>query len=41
MFLGNGHIRGLLMLEMHDAREDKALLHEAVRVFIAAYGGAD
>ena len=41
MFLGNGHIRGLLMLERHDAREDKALLREAVRVFIAAYEGAD
>jgi AcrR family transcriptional regulator len=37
MFLGSGHIRGLLMLEMPDAREDKALLREAVRVFMAAY----
>ena len=37
MFLGDGHIRGLLMLEMHDEREDKALLREAVRVFIAGY----
>ena len=37
MFLGNGHIRGLLMLEMQDAREEKALLREAVRVFIAGY----
>ena len=37
MFLGDGHIRGLLMLEMPDARENKALLREAVRVFMAAY----
>ena len=40
MFLGDGHIRGLLMLEMPDARENKALLREAVRVFIAAYAEA-
>jgi TetR/AcrR family transcriptional repressor of mexJK operon len=40
MFLGDGHIRGLLMLEMPDPREDKALLREAVRVFMAAYGKA-
>jgi TetR/AcrR family transcriptional repressor of mexJK operon len=38
MFLGEGHIRGLLMLEMPNARENRALLREAVRVFIAAYG---
>ncbi len=37
MFLGDGHIRGLLMLEKPDAREDKALLREAVRVFMAGY----
>ena len=37
MFLGDGHIRGLLMLETPDAREDKALLREAVRVFMAGY----
>lgn len=37
MFLGSGHIRGLLMLEMPDAKENKALLREAVRVFMAAY----
>jgi AcrR family transcriptional regulator len=37
MFLGDGHIRGLLMLEMPDARENKALVREAVRVFMAAY----
>ena len=37
MFLGSGHFRGLLMLEKPDAREDKALLREAVRVFMAAY----
>jgi TetR/AcrR family transcriptional repressor of mexJK operon len=39
MFLGLGHMRGLLKLEMPDSRENKALLHEAVRVFMAAYGG--
>lgn len=38
MFLGSGHIRGLLKLEMPDSGEDKALLREAVRVFMAAYG---
>jgi AcrR family transcriptional regulator len=38
MFLGSGHFRGLLKLEMPDAREDKALLREAVRIFMAAYG---
>jgi AcrR family transcriptional regulator len=37
MFLGDGHIRGLLKLEMPDARESRALLREAVRVFMAAY----
>jgi hypothetical protein len=37
MFLGDGHIRGLLMLKTPDAREDRALLREAVRVFMAAY----
>jgi hypothetical protein len=37
MFLGDGHIRGLLMLDMPDARENNALLREAVRVFMAAY----
>ena len=37
MFLGDGHIRGLLMLDMPDARENRALLREAVRVFMAAY----
>lgn len=37
MFLGDGHIRGLLMLEMPDAAENKALLREAVRVFMAGY----
>ena len=40
MFLGDGHIRGLLMLDMPDAREDRALLREAVRVFMAAYAAA-
>jgi len=39
MFLGEGHIRGLLMLDMPDARENRALLREAVRVFTAAYAG--
>jgi len=38
MFLGDGHIRGLLMLDMPDERENRALLREAVRVFMAAYG---
>lgn len=38
MFMGEGHIRGLLMLELPDAKDDKALLREAVRVFMAAYG---
>ena len=37
MFMGSDHIRGLLMLDMPDAKEDKALLREAVRVFMAAY----
>lgn len=37
MFLGSGHIRGLLKLEMPDARENNALVREAVRVFMAAY----
>jgi len=37
MFMGSGHIRGLLKLEMPDSRENKALLREAVRVFMAAY----
>lgn len=40
MFLGDGHIRGLLMLEIPDARENKALLREAVRVFMTAYAAA-
>lgn len=38
MFLGSGHFRGLLMLEKPDPRENKALLREVVRVFLAAYG---
>jgi TetR/AcrR family transcriptional repressor of mexJK operon len=41
MFLGDGHFRGLLMLEKPDARENKALLREAVQVFMAAYAAAD
>ncbi len=40
MFLGDGHIRGLLILDMPDARENRALLREAVRVFMAAYATA-
>lgn len=40
MFLGDGHIRGLLILDMPDARENKALLREAVRMFMAAYAKA-
>jgi hypothetical protein len=31
MFLGSGHIRGLLKLEMPDSRENRALLHSAGR----------
>jgi AcrR family transcriptional regulator len=38
IFLGSGHFRGLLKLEMPDSRENRALLREAVRVFMAAYG---
>lgn len=37
MFLGDGHMRGLLMLDMPEPRESKALLREAVRVFLAGY----
>ena len=40
MFLGDGFIRGLLLLDMPDARENRALLREAVRVFMAAYAEA-
>lgn len=40
MFLGDGHMRGMLMMEMPDARQDKALIREAVRVFLAGYGAA-
>lgn len=40
MFLGDGHIRGLMMLDMPDVRENRALLREAVRVFMAAYARA-
>jgi len=40
MFLGDGHMRGLMMLDMPDAHEDRALLREAVRVFMAAYAKA-
>lgn len=40
MFLGDGHIRGLLKLDMPDARENRALLREAVRVFMAAFAKA-
>ena len=38
MFMGDGHIRGMLKLEPPGPLEDKALLREAVRVFLAAYG---
>lgn len=37
MFMSDGHVRGLLMLEMPSDQENKALLREAVRVFMAAY----
>jgi TetR/AcrR family transcriptional repressor of mexJK operon len=40
MFMGDGHIRGLLMLDMPLARDSKALLREAVRVFMAAYAAS-
>jgi AcrR family transcriptional regulator len=40
MFMGDGYIRGMLMLDVPDAREDRALLREAVRVFMAAYAPA-
>ena len=36
LFLGDGHIRGLLMLDMPDTREDRALLPDAVRAFMVA-----
>ena len=38
MFLGDGHIRSLLRLPAPTALNDKALLREAVRVFMAAFG---
>jgi TetR/AcrR family transcriptional repressor of mexJK operon len=38
MFLGDGHIRSLLRLTAPSALHDTALLDEAVRVFIAAFG---
>jgi TetR/AcrR family transcriptional repressor of mexJK operon len=38
MFLGDGHIRTLLHLPAPSVPQDKALLREAVRVFIAAFG---
>ena len=37
-FLGDGHIRGLLMLDPLNAQQNRALLRETVRVFMAAYG---
>lgn len=37
MFLGEAHIRGLLLLDGPDEQEDRALLREAVRVFLRAY----
>jgi AcrR family transcriptional regulator len=39
LFLGDGHIRGLLCLPAPSAPRDKALVREAVRVFMAAFGG--
>lgn len=41
MFLGEGHVRGMLRLAAPEPRQDKALLREAVRVFMAAYGTAE
>ncbi|WP_348756596.1 TetR/AcrR family transcriptional regulator [uncultured Aquincola sp.] len=37
MFLGDGHIRGLLKLPMPTPAQDHAMLQEAVRVFLAGY----
>lgn len=37
MFMGDGHIRGLLMLDMPSVQDNRALLREAVRVFMTAY----
>lgn len=37
MFLGDGHMRGLLKLPPPGPHQDKAQLREAVRVFMAAY----
>jgi AcrR family transcriptional regulator len=36
--LGDGHIRSLLRLPAPAARQDKALVREAVRVFMSAFG---
>jgi AcrR family transcriptional regulator len=41
MFLGDGHIRSLLLLPEPTALQDKAHLREAVRVFMAAFGQAE
>ncbi len=41
MFQGDGHLRGLLRLDLPTPREDKVQLREAVRVFMAAYGPPD
>jgi AcrR family transcriptional regulator len=38
MFLGDGHFRGLLKLDLPEPKQDRALLREAVRVFMAGYG---
>jgi AcrR family transcriptional regulator len=38
MFLGDGHIRGLLRLPPLGTRHDKLQLREAVRVFMAGFG---
>ena len=38
MFLGDGHIRGMLRLSAPTAPQDKVLLREAVRVFMAGFG---
>lgn len=40
MFLGDGHIRGLLKLPMPTPAQDDATLQEAVRVFLAGYRDA-
>jgi hypothetical protein len=37
MFLGGGHLHAMLGLGLPTPKTDKALLREAVRVFMTAY----